>query len=96
MTAICAIPNCGKRAPADEPFCRSHEGRVQTPTERDAAIKANARKLHSTLVALCAQIIRSTCSAPSEMTMIEIDREFTRMRNAAIDASLVISHIDRT
>jgi len=68
---------------------------IQTPADHDAAIKASARKLHNALVRLSAQIIRSTCSPPSEMTMIEIDREFTRMRDAAIDASLVISHVER-
>lgn len=37
----------------------------------------------SALVHLAAQVVRSTSCAPSDMSMIEIDREFTRMRDAA-------------
>lgn len=42
--AICIIPNCGKSAPPQEPFCAQHRGRVDgddvvfTPAHKARAI----------------------------------------------------------
>lgn len=34
---ICAIPNCGRRAPAHDAFCSHHRGDQRSPTEHETA-----------------------------------------------------------
>ncbi len=54
-------------------------------------LRAENKRLRSLLVSFSAQVVRSTCEAPSSLSLIDIDREFGRMRLVAVNVAAALA-----